>query len=1617
MSVGDALLKDWARGLAAFNAGKPISAVPGTPGIGAARQWQLRVALLQKLEKLDPEAAGLAATLTLQSDAVLAGEFAGLVNQKLPGEISGIVGEWNAWAKGAKGAEVLIPDSLIKQALARSTTAITSDWQNLAASTQSAVAGAVAKGSLLGKGVDAVAAELRGVAGMTGARARLIARTELADARDHVSMGMFRELDVQAYVWKAKPDACPICQINHNRAFSADQPPNRHHQCRCLIIPLPEDEIPEGWQSGDYVGRPRPRSAIVKDLPKSWLPDLPDGDDLRLLTGLGDNPGWRPSWRLFPPGKGPRGAAGVKGVTPTPQAVTRLPPGVGEADLPPGLWSGASPVQRQAVMDAFDSGSLDKVSAAMKALDEGTHANWAAGGKFTELVERGVLAPLDGPLLRDWLNLAPQVRAAIAPVVGGRLPAKAARELLDSLGVDQKFLHAYPGPPKGVSPGTGWWQAAEAHLDASGLSRVGPAWQKINAAGHLDVTMADILAFTRLVTGNPKMGSPTARKWMADNLGGRWKMEAPPVGWTSTPVWESLPLPTRFKIAKVWQKMLDAEDWDGLVLLNQQTIKSAGKAHAGKPAFTLALKKSVFKQQKDSGLLDDDAYKAKLAEAEVAHASKPMKKAPQPGPDGEPVVPAAPAAPKGKAPAPRTESEASLKGGYRQTDDPASWEFTPPALQKAPSQIAGGAHRKVTVVDADGNVWLFKPQDDWRSFVDVSTARVQAALGLEAPAVTIGSYGGRRGAFHLVYGGKPQVTFPGKKLPELVDDATATAVQKHMVLDWIISNHDGHAGQFVFSPKGAIVGIDKGQAFKFLKSDRLSLDFNPNAAYGEVPVWQKMLPALPEGQLLTRAQIDELFDELDRALPPAAYRELMRPYASAAWKHAGYKSADDLLEAIVARRVAARADVHRLYEEQGWYGGKATKPKPAPRSAASEQGLVGPTGESGEVVRSRRYATAKEMKTIWVEPKSAPAGWQDRARPYTGSGYSRINGSLRSGTFDPVKNPRSSVTRAVEALDEGMAPVTEARVFSRGVGSREVPEWSRNPEALVGKVIGDDGYMSTSARGTPAFNKDVILHVTVRPSNGPAGVWAKPFSAFSGEDEFIIRRGARMVVTHTERRGGTVHIYTDLVDNEWVEQSGHSVIGGQGTIGAYPTHALKGRYVGRSDAADLQDAETVPTGKAPPPADGVGPGTPKPTPAAVEVADDYDPLTAGSGLPKAGVVKKHFATGWIAYKTPSGLLLKKKPSAAVQQAFKDEGLFWWSKGIEVTLKDIGGALKVGKGSGIVDFMKYADWEALGLDPALVGKLIAQAVKKGNPSPEYSALVDLVTILTKSPLVQVPSLLESKLGGLLLAKAAAPVAKKAAKKATKKAPAKSGPALEVGGSEVFDSDGFSVPSAPGGKGNVLGKVPGNHSAMTLKIAADDLEEFTETPGLSQAIQQGEWDPDAAQSMSDAVLLTIEATDGELDEVFEALAQALGIQAMKAADEAAGAVTSGLKKIDGPAPSVPLSAGLEVKWPTGYSTPIPAVNSIGGVSTWAKGLKSKPWASKADAASAGLGEAGVMLGWGQQAHVLLKIVDVDEAGLDKLIGAVLEALETHGSLAASPPQVRMQVASLLQNLVTG
>jgi hypothetical protein len=203
-----------------------------------------------------------------------------------------------------------------------------------------------------------------------------------------------------------------------------------------------------------------------------------------------------------------------------------------------------------------------------------------------------------------------------------------------------------------------------------------------------------------------------------------------------------------------------------------------------------------------------------------------------------------------------------------------------------------GTHDSQLMVDPSGK-WLLKKPNKGNEFavpLDVATAQLQAHSGLESPETYAVPMHDKR--THEPYMASGVKWIPGssqafKRLPHLheVSPQDKLDLQKHHALDWLLANYDSNVGNFMRNPQGKLVGIDKGQAFKYFGQDRLDYNFRP-IYYGPEPIhnklWREFAHGRP-GEMLDprQGELGEYVKNL-QSMPDWKLRSMFAPFAHAA---------------------------------------------------------------------------------------------------------------------------------------------------------------------------------------------------------------------------------------------------------------------------------------------------------------------------------------------------------------------------------------------------------------------------------------------------------------------------------------------------------------------------------------------------------------------------------------------------------------------------------------------------------------------------------------------------------------------------------------------------------------
>lgn len=139
-------------------------------------------------------------------------------------------------------------------------------------------------------------------------------------------------------------------------------------------------------------------------------------------------------------------------------------------------------------------------------------------------------------------------------------------------------------------------------------------------------------------------------------------------------------------------------------------------------------------------------------------------------------------------------------------------------------------------------------------------------------------------------------------------------------------------------------------------------------------------------------------------------------------------------------------------------------------SSSTSMGSSGTTNSS---------ASVKESGKAWSD--SLSSNERNAVKDYTGTAYLNINSVLRGkeSSFDAGNREKAKAIHS--ALSKSHLP--QSCTVYRGASKEALGKYANLPdEALVGKIISDDGFMSTSLNSSDSFGGEVKLEIDV-----PAG--------------------------------------------------------------------------------------------------------------------------------------------------------------------------------------------------------------------------------------------------------------------------------------------------------------------------------------------------------------------------------------------------------------------------------------------------------------------------------------------------------------------------------------------------
>lgn len=444
---------------------------------------------------------------------------------------------------------------------------------------------------------------------------------------------------------------------------------------------------------------------------------------------------------------------------------------------------------------------------------------------------------------------------------------------------------------------------------------------------------------------------------------------------------------------------------------------------------------------------------------------------------------------KGKASAKAKQAADAVKAKLSVTPPPAAAAPKPPAplaaeldefakVDKAWDQIdteteftfdstanIGGAHSKEFWLDSNGDKWLFKPFASdtaqvatFRGMVDEFAYKMQRMVDPAAAEARFAVLSdGRRGSIQRWLDGATG-DMKGQPLSAYTPTQIAT-VQREHVLDWLLSNHDGHGGQFIRFPNGKLVGVDKGQAYKFFDDDVLDFDYHPNRQYGESePIFNTLMKSIRAGNTTVDPKVTLGAIEQFEKLTDNNLRDMLNDYSVARWpRDQGARTR--FIEKVVARKNALRADFEEYYQralKDPTFTFGETAAATAPEAVSSSV--------AGAQVKKFGVEGGKVLDSV------SDAGYQGRELQIQGFEF-EDQSVLFFEDILPDGSPRTNVVG--KTLDGSRSPLDKKLVDffeSQDVTRATAPSRRAAPVEAVGQALAVDDFADTITQAIVSVN-------------------------------------------------------------------------------------------------------------------------------------------------------------------------------------------------------------------------------------------------------------------------------------------------------------------------------------------------------------------------------------------------------------------------------------------------------------------------------------------------------------------------------------------------------------------
>lgn len=197
---------------------------------------------------------------------------------------------------------------------------------------------------------------------------------------------------------------------------------------------------------------------------------------------------------------------------------------------------------------------------------------------------------------------------------------------------------------------------------------------------------------------------------------------------------------------------------------------------------------------------------------------------------------------------------------------------------------------------------------------------------------------------------------------------------------------------------------------------------------------------------------------------------------------------------------------------------------------------IAPSNRRGDPETIDRASYANVIQPLYDAQTNRVENSERIVFKYESAGF-QINTMLRKAKGNPdLTNIRTYEQQMVVNMDKIMQPADRNMVVYRGVSLPFSHELFAGGD-LVGKTIGDHGYLSTSMNKSLAQffhkkskkNSNKVL-VKIKVPKGAQVIYTNPNGKYAGQYEIVLNRNGKLRITSAEIVGGVYNIEAELVN-------------------------------------------------------------------------------------------------------------------------------------------------------------------------------------------------------------------------------------------------------------------------------------------------------------------------------------------------------------------------------------------------------------------------------------------------------------------------------------------------------